>query len=116
MCMASSVEGVMVVHERVDIEDGEYRGWDANGCPVRLWWAQGQGVQVETLEEPCRPDQLRDAIVQYARLSGVSDVLAQPDVPTEPAELFVQVERRIGERNPGLLKRLERVLRRADSG
>jgi hypothetical protein len=71
-----SVADMQYDFEEIDVENGEYEAWDAKGTPVK------PSVQNPALwlrldpEGPPQPEQLANAIAEFARLQNV-----QADTP-----------------------------------
>lgn len=53
--------------EKIDIEDGLYCGWDKDGYPIKIIWSLINGAEVEIVEEKSRLEDLKNAVLNYAR-------------------------------------------------
>ena len=57
--------------EQMDVENGEYEAWDALGARLNLSVQKSDDwLRIEPLPNP-QPEQLADAIREFARLQGV---------------------------------------------
>jgi hypothetical protein len=99
-------EDLQVKLEKIDIEDKEYTTWDAEGLPVELYLDQKE-MKVKALSDENRQDELKEAILNYAKL-------ARPKVPffysgTEKSmvELFEAVEKHI--KNGRFVQKVKRL-------
>lgn len=86
----SSVQELQVQVERIDIENEEYEAWDKDGLPVQiklqdpaLW------IKVDPSGEDRKPEQLRGALLEFAKSVGVQ-------LPAQlPADAFITALDRI---------------------
>jgi hypothetical protein len=62
--------------EENDVADGEQRGWDASGVPVRIAWEGGRTV-VKASGMAAEPDALLVQVRAYARLESAWDALPE---------------------------------------
>ena len=51
--------------ERIDIEDGEYDGWDVKARPIELF-LDGSDIRARLADEQACPTELKAAIFRYA--------------------------------------------------
>lgn len=78
--------------EVIDVEEDEYRAWDAVGLPVALYVDAGR-IRVRAIASEPNVNELRAAILRYARLvlpgSGSDLQASYPHI----TELFAAIER-----------------------
>ena len=82
-------------YEKIDVEEGLYRGWDVNGYPLRVLWDPAVGTKVEICGDFPQEDKLREAILDFAKIyrSKISFVYSGPE--DNIVELFKTVEEHI---------------------
>lgn len=111
MYLISSPEAVSAVHEQIDIEDGEYSGWDADGYPISLIWDVNTGPRVKMSEGIASLDDLRSAIFRYAKLGKLDTTFINGLQDSDVIKLFMKVDQQIDEAYPHLIERIMRFLR-----
>jgi hypothetical protein len=92
--------------ERVDIEDEEYTAWDANALPLDFYLDKDK-IKARVLSKSPQLDEIREAILNYAKL-------AKPKVPfvhfgseKDMIELFLAIEKHI--KNHSFAQRIKRL-------
>ena len=98
-------------YEKIDIEEGEYSGWDVCGRPLRVLWESGVGPDVELTDESIQLNQLRAAIKNHAQTEVPNMPLACDESCDDVVNLFRAVERHIEANRPSLMKRMRRLFR-----
>ena len=90
-----SVSDMQRAFEQIDVENKEYEAWDATGLPLKLSVQKSiEWLRLEPADSP-QPEQLADAMVQFALRQGVqvdrSNVLPG-DFPTELAQITSAIQ------------------------
>ncbi len=111
--MISSSDKISFVHEQIDIEEGEYSGWDVDGYPIVLLWDSNARPIAQVCQEIAQLAELRAAILRYAILGSPNMPFTQESQTTDIVALFDEVEQHIDEtKPPSLGKRIKRLCER----
>lgn len=108
----------LISFEQIDVEDGEYSGWDVEGHPVALVWDPTEGVKARVTHDCPHLDELKHAIVRYANLGPWDDQFAVPDQAHDVVQLFQAAEQHRDQASKkwaeqhGLIPRVKRILGR----
>lgn len=72
VALFNSVEELQFQIEKIDVENGEYEGWDKDGLPVQIKLQEpALWIRLEPSAEDRKPDQLRAALFEFAKSVGV---------------------------------------------
>jgi hypothetical protein len=68
----NSVQKLQGHIEKIDVENEEYEAWDKDGLPVQIKLQEpALWIKVEPSAEDREPDQLRHALLEFAKSVGV---------------------------------------------
>jgi hypothetical protein len=67
-----SLQEIQYQLERIDVENQEYEAWDRNGTEVVLSVYEPAWLVLTLRPDGKGPDELRAAVIRYARVVGVS--------------------------------------------
>ena len=81
-------------YEAIDVEDALYGGWDSLGYPIELY-LEGKQIRVRRAGEQPRLDQLRSAILAYARFGRPTEPFVYSGSPADFVGLFNAAEAHI---------------------
>ena len=97
--------------ERIDVEDGEYRGWDSHGWPVELS-LQGPRISCEIVDLEGSPavGELKAAIMNYATIAGPKNEPFSPSDTGDILTLFLEAEAHV--KKSSIAHRLGSLFRR----
>jgi len=99
--------------EKIDIENNEYIGWDSNGKPLGFY-LEGDNIKVRCLSSDSNLNELKQAIINYARLANPKTPLTNPEKYEKVTELFKAVENHInqGRLSRRIITKIEKVLKK----
>ena len=100
---------MLTYYEQIDVEEGEYAGWDVCGYPIRLEWEPGVGSKVQLVGETPQTDELRAAILKHAEIEVPNVPFSYDGSCDDMVELFQAVERHIEYNRPSVMKRIRRL-------
>lgn len=92
--MITSVEELNEELETIDIEEKEYRAWDAKGMQLELYLERKE-IKVVMLANAPQLEELKDAILNYSRLAKSKAPFIYSGKEDNMAELFKAVEEHI---------------------
>ena len=81
-------------YEEIDIKEGLYNGWDINGYPIELYM-DGKKVALKFTSLQSSPTELKEAILNYARIMKPNSPFINSAQNTDVLGLFKAVEKHV---------------------
>jgi hypothetical protein len=79
--------------ELIDVEGGEYSGWDSDGKPIEIGLKDGERGWIRLISTECDPGAVRDEILHFASMLNSVRPFSPSRDDLSLLELFEEVER-----------------------